>query len=104
MGRTIGSIKMVFDSLKSDVFANYYRALRREDQRAADDLFRFAHEHLAESAYAANALPMETFLFSMLLEEHKTGLQRDEDMELIVAQVQALKSEIEELKARVLPE
>jgi hypothetical protein len=36
-----------------------------------DDLFAFAHQHLAATQYAAHALPFEVFLLSMLLEEHK---------------------------------
>ena len=34
-------------------------------------LFAAAHQHLAAAAYAAHALPFETFLLAMLLEEHK---------------------------------
>jgi hypothetical protein len=103
MGRTLPSIKMELDELRTAVFAKYYRALREEDQRVVNDLFRFAHDHLAESAYAANALPMETFLLSMLLEVHKAGLKRDDDMDMMITQMQALRSEIDELKAKALP-
>jgi hypothetical protein len=45
--------------------------LRRSDQLALDDLFAAAQKHLAAASYAAHALPFETFLLSMLLEEHK---------------------------------
>ncbi|HUJ77213.1 MAG TPA: hypothetical protein VL359_20275, partial [bacterium] len=51
--------------------ARFRRALRRSDQVALDDLFAAARQHLAAAAYAAHALPFETFLLSMLLEEHK---------------------------------
>jgi hypothetical protein len=36
-----------------------------------DDLFTAAQKHISATAYAAHALPFETFLMAMLLEEHK---------------------------------
>jgi len=54
-----------------EAFSRFRRALRRNDQLALDDLFASARKHLAAAAYAAHALPMETFLLAMLLEEHK---------------------------------
>lgn len=36
-----------------------------------DDLFASARQHLAAAAYASHALPFETILLCMLLEEHK---------------------------------
>jgi hypothetical protein len=92
---------MELDELKTTVFAKYYRALRDEDQRVADDLFRFAHAHLAESAYAANALPMETFLLSMLLEVHKEGLQHGDEVNIVKARLQALLTKIDELEDKI---
>jgi hypothetical protein len=56
---------------EQESFSRFRRALRRSDQLALDDLFAAARNHLAAAAYAANALPMETFLLAMLLEEHK---------------------------------
>ncbi len=70
MGRTLPSITMEFMQ-EQEAFGRFRRALRRSDQLALDDLFAAARNHLAAAAYAANALPMETFLLSMLLEEHK---------------------------------
>jgi hypothetical protein len=57
--------------------------LRWSNQLVLDDLFAEAHKHLAEAAYAAHPLPMEIFLFAMLLEENKD--------------VMSLRSRIEEL-------
>jgi hypothetical protein len=51
--------------------SRFRRALRRSDQMAFDDLFTAAQKHISASAYAAHALPFETFLMAMLLEEHK---------------------------------
>jgi hypothetical protein len=70
MGRTLPSITMAFIQ-EQESFSRFRRALRRSDQLVLDDLFAAARKHLAPAAYAAHALPMETFLLSMLLEEHK---------------------------------
>lgn len=74
MGRTLPSATMVFHQ-EAESFARFRRALRRSDQVALDDLFAAAQQHLAAAAYAAHALPMEIFLLSMLLEEHKEVLR-----------------------------
>lgn len=70
MGRTLPSITISFMQ-EQEAFSRFRRALRRADQLALDDLFSSARKHLAAAAYAAHALPMETFLLAMLLEEHK---------------------------------
>lgn len=70
MGRTLPSITQAFLQ-EQESFARFRRALRRSDQLALDDLFNAAQQHLAAAAYAAHALPFETFLLAMLLEEHK---------------------------------
>ncbi len=74
MGRTLPSITQMFME-EEQSFARFRRALRRSDQLALDDLFSAARKHLAAAAYASNALPMETFLVAMLLEEHKEVLR-----------------------------
>jgi len=70
MGRTLPSITQTFIE-EQNAFTRFRRALRRSDQLALDDLFVSAQKHLAAAAYATHALPMETFLLAMLLEEHK---------------------------------
>ena len=70
MGRTVPSITQTFLQ-EQEAFARFRRALRRSDQIALDDLFAAARLHLSAAAYAAHALPFETFLLAMLLEEHK---------------------------------
>ena len=74
MGRTLPSITVAFLQEQKS-FSRFRRALRRSDQQALDDLFAAAHKHLAASAYASHALPFETFLLAMLLEEHKEVLR-----------------------------
>jgi hypothetical protein len=70
MGRTVSSITQTFLQEEAS-FSKFRRALRRSDQIVLDDLFAAARQHLAAAAYASNALPLETFLLCMLLEEHK---------------------------------
>ena len=74
MGRTVPSITQAFIQ-EQESFARFRRALRRSDQRALDDLFAAAHQHLAAAAFASHALPFEIFLLAMLLEEHKLVLR-----------------------------
>ena len=74
MGRTLPSITQAYMQ-EEEAFARFRRALRRADQLALDDLFASAKQHLSAAAYAAHALPMETFLLAMLLEEHKEVLR-----------------------------
>jgi len=82
MGRTLPSITQEFLQEQSS-FARFRRALRRSDQIALDDLFASAHKHIAAAGYAAHALPFETFLLAMLLEEHKEVLRLRERQETL---------------------
>ena len=92
MGRTLPSITMEFLQ-EQESFSRFRRALRRSDQLALDDLFAAARNHLAAAAYAANALPMETFLLAMVLEEHKEVLRLRTLVEgALASQVTALPS------------
>jgi len=70
MGRTLPSATQIM--LKEEAaLVRFRRALRRGDQLVFDDLFTAAQKHISATAYAAHALPFETFLMAMLLEEHK---------------------------------
>ena len=68
---------------EQESFSRFRRALRRADQRALDDLFVSAHQHLAATQYAAHALPFEVMLLSMLLEEHKEVMRLRNQMETL---------------------
>ncbi len=70
MGRTLPSATQLMLQEEA-ALARFRRALRRGDQLAFDDLFSAAQKHVSAAAYAAHALPFETFLMAMLLEEHK---------------------------------
>jgi hypothetical protein len=73
MGRTLPSITQTYLQ-EQEALQRFRRALRRSDQQVLDDLLAAARQHLAAAAYAAHPLPFETFLLSMLLEEHKRVL------------------------------
>lgn len=70
MGRTLPSATQLMLNEEA-ALARFRRALRRGDQLVFDDLFTAAQKHISAAAYAAHALPFETFLMAMLLEEHK---------------------------------
>ncbi len=81
MGRTLPSITQAFLHEQQSL-ARFRRALRREDQRALDDLLASSRHHLAAAAYASHLLPFEVMLLAMLVEEHKrvVGLRQQVDL------------------------
>jgi hypothetical protein len=87
MGRTLPSITQSL-SEEQAAFNRFRRALRRSDQLALDELFVAARQHLAAAAYAANLLPMETFLLAMLLEEHKEVIRLRNRVERLQSRVE----------------
>jgi hypothetical protein len=89
MGRTIASITQIFLEEKA-AFARFRRALRRGDQLILDELFADAQQHLAAAGYAAHALPFETFLLAMLLEERKAAKKQQIQLEALQRQVRQL--------------
>ena len=70
MGRTLPSATQLMLNEEA-ALTRFRRALRRRDQLVFDDLFTAAQQHISATAYAAHALPFETFLMAMLIEEHK---------------------------------
>lgn len=88
MGRTMPSITQAFIE-EQEAFGRFRRALRRSDQLALDDLFASARQHLAAAAYASHALPMETFLLSMLLEQYKQVLHLRTQLESLHKELDA---------------
>jgi len=95
MGRTLPTITDQFIREQRS-FERFRRALRRSDQDALDSLFVAARRHLAAASYAADALPMETFIISMLLEEHKEVLRLRrtlEEMRLLMENLQQISDE-----------
>jgi hypothetical protein len=94
MGRTLKPIHQ--ELLEEEAaFARFRRALRRQDQLALDDLFASARKHAAAAAYASHALPLEVFLLSMLLEEHKEVMRLREEIETFLRKMDRNDEEID---------
>lgn len=70
MGRTVATFTNLIDSEIAS-WSKFRRALPKEDQEAFDELFRAAKIHLAENFYAMRAVPFESIVMSMLLEQQK---------------------------------
>lgn len=68
MGRTLATMTQLILEEQS-AFANFRRALRREDQEAFDALFAAVRKHTAAISQANHALPFESMLLAMLLEQ-----------------------------------
>jgi len=70
MGKTLPTAnQIILDEQQS--FANFRRALRKEDQQAFDTLFARARRHTLSISQAAHALPFEAILLAMLVEVWK---------------------------------
>lgn len=67
MGRTLATANQLVLE-EQQAFADFRRALRREDQRAFDALFAYARLHTTAISQASHALPFESVLLAMLLE------------------------------------
>jgi len=66
MGRTLASVTQQVQ-LEEERLQRYRRALPRDDQVLFDQLFAFARKRIAATAMAADPLPMQTLLLSMLI-------------------------------------
>ena len=70
-----------------------------------DELFADAQQHLAAAGYAAHALPFETFLLAMLLEERKRSQRQAQMIDELRVVMQRLETGGQGSKrARVLDE
>ncbi|MCL4806109.1 MAG: hypothetical protein KJ046_17575 [Anaerolineae bacterium] len=68
MGRTLATANQIILDEQA-AFADFRRALRREDQQVFDALFAAARKHTAAISQAGHALPFEAILLAMLLEQ-----------------------------------
>ena len=92
MGRTLPSITQAFLHEQQSL-ARFRRALRREDQRALDDLLGSSRQHLAAAAYASHLLPFEVMLLAMLVEQHKQVLRLQQEIEVIQSTLRDISSD-----------
>jgi hypothetical protein len=89
MGRTLPSASIVLRYFQEG-FNDFARALSPSDRKVLEDLFAEAANHVAELAYAASPLPGEMAITAMLLEEHKTVIAIDDELEKQQAQLAAI--------------
>jgi hypothetical protein len=82
MGRTLATANQIILDEQNE-FSNFRRALRAADQRAFDELFAFARKHTPAISMASHALPFESVLLAMLLEEHNLTLRLQEQIEVL---------------------
>ncbi len=66
MGRTLPTIVQTLH-LEEDLWKDFRRALRKEDQEVLDGLWRFARRHAAPLSMASRPVPMEGITMAMLL-------------------------------------
>jgi len=64
------TIKEMIDS-EMKALGRYRRALRREDQVYFDEIVSMIEKHMLACTQADHLLPMEVFLFTILLEQQK---------------------------------
>ncbi len=70
MGRTVPTYRMTLESVFQS-WADYRRALPKDDREAFDAMTNRARMHASASTYAAFADPVEGALLSILLEQEK---------------------------------
>jgi len=70
MGRTVPTYRMTLESIIQS-WADYRRALPKDDRDAFDAMTNRARMHASASTYAAFSDPVEGALLSILLEQEK---------------------------------
>lgn len=70
MGRTLPTFNTFLEQEMAQ-WAEYRRALRKEDRAAFDRLFSLAKRHMAEAAHAARPSPFDALVISILVEQQK---------------------------------
>ena len=78
MGRTVPTFTNLIDAELSS-WAKFRRGLRKEDQEVFDEIFRAAKLHLAENFYAMRAVPFESMMMSILVEQQKRIKRLEEE-------------------------
>jgi hypothetical protein len=80
MGRTVPTFTNLIDAEVSS-WLKFRRGLRKEDQDVFDEIFRAAKLHLAENFYAMRAVPFESMMMSILIEQQKRIRRLEEKIE-----------------------
>ena len=82
MGRTVPTFTNLIDAELSS-WSKFRRGLRKEDQEVFDELFRAAKLHLAENFYAMRAVPFESMMMSILVEQQKAIRRLKQEVEML---------------------
>lgn len=82
MGRTTPTMTQLI-AHEEACWAQFRRALRREDREVFDRLFAAARHHSAPAHYASHATPFDAMLVAMILETMKAVEQLRRDLERI---------------------
>lgn len=70
MGRTLATTnQLILNEIAS--FNNFRRALRADDQKLFDAVFAAARQHTAAISLADHALPFESVLLAILIEQQR---------------------------------
>jgi len=83
MGRTVPTFTNLIDAELSS-WAKFRRGLRKDDQELFDEIFRAAKLHLAENFYAMRAVPFESMMMSILVEQQKRIKRLEEETKKLV--------------------
>jgi hypothetical protein len=70
MGKSTPPMSGLLHKERSEL-GRFRRALRAEDQHSFDELWAHVTKHMMPCTQANHLLPLEIFLLTMLLEEHK---------------------------------
>ena len=66
MGRTLPTIVQTLHA-EEERWKGFRRALRKEDQEAFDELWRWARRHVAPASMVPCSVPFEAFLIGMIV-------------------------------------
>lgn len=80
MGRTVATTNQVILG-EIAKFNNFRRALRLADQQLFDVLFANARQHTAAISLADHALPFESILLAMLIEQQRKIAQLEQRLD-----------------------
>jgi hypothetical protein len=80
MGRTVPTFTNLIDAELAS-WSKFRRGLRKDDQDVFDEVFRASKRHLAENFYAMRAVPFESMMMSIIIEQQKTIQRLEKEIE-----------------------
>jgi hypothetical protein len=80
MGRTVPTFTNLIDAELAS-WSKFRRGLRKDDQEVFDEIFRASKLHLAENFYAMRAIPFESMMMSIVMEQQKAIQRLEKEVE-----------------------